>query len=102
MVEPQGVLGVLKKLSLRGYTKDFKSAPNTLILNPDGIEIIPEELVVDAIYRFEGQTDLDDEEIIFALSYPKLDIKGTYLVAFGPMMDPQDSAMVLRLKKLKH
>ena len=41
------------------------------------------------------------EEIIFAISCPKNDLKGTYVVAFGPKMDPLDAHMVQRLKR-KH
>lgn len=98
MVEPQTVSQILEKLEREGYTEDFKAHRNGMRVIPKNIEIDPEQLNVDKIYRFEGETDLDDEEIIFALSCPRNNIKGTYLVAFGPMMDPLDAAIVQRLE----
>lgn len=97
MVEPQTVSQVLERLEREGYTEDFKAHRKGMRVIPSNIEIDPEVLYVDKIYRFEGETDLDDEEIVFALRCPVHNIKGTYLVAFGPMMDPLDSDIVQRL-----
>jgi len=99
MVEPETVVQVLKRLSNEGYTEDFRSDKDGLKVLPQNLQIDPDRVIVDKIYRFEGETDLDDEEIIFALSYPQLNIKGIYLVAFGPKMDPLDATIVLRLKQ---
>jgi len=99
MVEPQTVSQLLERLAREGYTEDFKAYKDNMRTIPKNVVISPEELLVDKVYRFEGETNLDDEEIIFALSCPKFDLKGTYLVAFGPMMDPHDEAIVGRLKK---
>lgn len=100
MVEPKGTAQVLKCLAKKGYTEDFKASKHGFKLFPSGIELKPEELLVDEIHRFEGITDLNDEEIIFALSCHQKSLKGTFLVAFGPMMDPIDATIVQRLKKL--
>ncbi len=100
MAEPLGTAKVLEKLAKDGYKEDIKSSKKGLKLLSSGIEIAPEDVLVDKIYRFEGQTDLNDEEMIFAISLPRHGLKGTYLVAFGPMMDPQDADMVLRLNKI--
>ncbi|HXW52900.1 MAG TPA: phosphoribosylpyrophosphate synthetase [Myxococcota bacterium] len=98
MVEPQTVSEVLARLAKQGYTEDFKAHKNGLWAFPKNCELDPEQLVVDKFYRFEGETNLDDEELLFALSCPSKKIKGTYLVAFGPKMDPADAQMVQRLK----
>lgn len=99
MVEPQTVSEVLERLDREGYTEDFKAHKNCMLVLTGNIEIDPEDLVVDKIYRFEGETNLDDEEVIFALSSPRHAIKGTYLVAFGPMMDSLDAQIVQRLER---
>lgn len=99
MVEPQTLSQVLARLEKEGYTQDFKAGPLVMRAFPKGIEIDADSLTVDKIYRFEGETNLDDEEIIFALSCPKLGIKGTFIIAFGPKMDPIDADMVQRLQK---
>jgi hypothetical protein len=97
MMEPESVVEVLKRLAAQGYTEDFRTDKNGL--KADNVTLDVDQVIVDKIYRFEGETNLDDEEIIFALSYPKLSIKGTLLVAFGPKMDALDAAIVQRLKK---
>jgi hypothetical protein len=102
MVEPNSTTQVLEKLKKEGYTEDFKAHKNGMRVMYKNIDVIPEQLVVDKIYRFEGETDLDDEEIIFALTSPKYHLKGAYLVAFGPKMDPLDADIVQRLKRRLH
>src|SRR5690242_6587789 len=99
MVEPQTVSEVIARLEKDGYTEGFKSHKEVMRIFPKDIEIDPEDLIVDKIYRFEGETNLDDEEIIFALSCPKLNIKGTYVVAFGSKMDVMDTEMVHKLQR---
>lgn len=99
MPEPQTVSQVMAKLEEEGYTQGFRAYGQLLHVFPKGIEVDPDDLVVDMIYRFEGESNLDDEEIIFALSCCKRDIKGTYLVAFGPKMDRRDNVIVQKLQK---
>jgi len=99
MQEPRTISQVLERLQRKGYIENFKACKNGMRVIPANIFIDPEYLVVDEIYRFEGETDLDEEAIIFALQCPKNNLKGTYLVAFGPMMDEQDIAVVAHLHR---
>jgi hypothetical protein len=101
MPEVDTISQVLDRLFRKGYTNDFKASDGALRVMPDNILVDPDQLIVDEIYRFEGETNLDDEAVIFALSCPHNKCKGTYLVAFGPMMDPLDNAMVQRLHRKK-
>lgn len=90
----------LNRLFNKGYDLSFRTRKDgSFLLMPSGIKVAPEALVVDYIYRFEGETDLNDAAIIFAISWPEKNAKGTYLVAFGPMMDPVDTEMVQLLQK---
>lgn len=101
MSEIDTVSQTLERLYHKGYTEDFRATEGTLRLMPADIAVDPDDIVVDKIYRFEGETNLDDEAVIFALNCPQHHCKGTYLVAFGPMMDQEDSLMVQRLHKKK-
>lgn len=56
----------------------------------------PEELVVEEIVRFEGESDPGDEAVLFALRAGD-GLKGTYSVAFGTHMPPADAEVVPRL-----
>jgi ribosomal protein S8 len=97
MQEARTISQVLERLQRKGYVENFKACKNGMRVIPMNIFVDPEFLIVDEIFRFEGETDLDEEAIIFALRCPKNNLKGTYLVAFGPMMDAQDVAVVAHL-----
>lgn len=100
MVEPQTLSQVLTRLTNQGYTDNLKAeADGSMRVFPHDMTIEPEDLVVDDIFRFEGETNLDDEEVLFVVSNSKLGVKGTYVTAFGPKMDPIDADIVLRLQK---
>lgn len=98
MREAQTLSQVLERLQRKGYVEDFKAYGQGMRVIPKNIMVDPETLIVDGIYRFEGETDLNEEAMIFALNCPKNNFKGTYVVAFGPMMDSADIAIVQRLK----
>ncbi len=100
MIEPQTLSQVLARLEQEGYTHGLKADQNgSMRVFPRDVVVDPEDLLVEKIYRFEGDTNLDDEEIIFAICCTKLGVKGTYITAFGPKIDPIDAAMVQRLHK---
>jgi hypothetical protein len=52
---------------------------------------------VAAVLRFEGETDPDDEAIVFALECKEHGVKGTYTVAYGSNTPPADIDLVRRL-----
>lgn len=99
IMEARTISQVLERLQRKGYVENFKACKNGMRVIPMNIFVDPEYLVVDEIFRFEGETDLDEEAIIFALFCPRNNFKGTYLVAFGPMMDSQDVAIVAQLNR---
>src|SRR5262245_19306495 len=99
MREAQTMSQVLERLQRKGYVQDFKACSHGMRVIPKNTIVDPETLVVEGIYRFEGETDLDEEAMVFALYCPNNNLKGTYVVAFGPMMDPLDVAIVQRLQK---
>src|SRR5277367_5889583 len=97
MQEARTISQVLERLQRKGYVENFKACTSGMRVIPMNIFVEPDKLIVDEVFRFEGETDLDEEAIIFALRCPKNNLKGTYLVAFGPMMDAQDIAVVAHL-----
>jgi hypothetical protein len=96
MMEPQTISEVMALLYKQGYTETFRADENGMQAS-SGKTIRPEDLSVDKTYRFEGETDINEEAIIFALSSKRHSLRGTYLVAFGPLMDPLDCDVVHRL-----
>lgn len=100
MVEPQTSSQVLAKLEAEGYVYHLKAALNHFIVGGKDTEILVEHVTIDKIYRFEGEANPDDEEIIFAVSCPRHHLKAIYHVAYGPSIDALDADLVQQLKKM--
>jgi hypothetical protein len=87
----------LQRLSAAGYTDDYRAVRYGLRSRSSGTIHSPEQFQIEEVVRFEGESDPSDESAIFALTYIGDGTKGTYTVAFGPMMDSLDADMVGRL-----
>jgi hypothetical protein len=57
----------------------------------------PEDLVVAEIVRFEGDSNPDDEAIVFALSAADGTPLGTYTTPYGPSLDAADVEVITHL-----
>lgn len=95
--EQDNMVEVLNYLNRQGYVDDFRAEHGGLRALVTHHLYRPEELVIDATYRFEGETNLEDESVVFALRDPVLGTKGTYVVAYSTDMPELDSDMVPRL-----
>jgi hypothetical protein len=88
------VTASLEWLKGQGYTQDF----NTWLTNGDqGHSLSPEDFQIDYVFRFEGDSDPDDEDIVYGLSSERLQTKGVLTTAFGPYADDTAIAVVARL-----
>ncbi len=54
----------------------------------------PEALVVEEVVRFEGESDPDEEAILFALRSPSGDVRGTFTTGYGVGADPASAEIV--------
>ncbi len=94
----ESISEALNRLTVAGYRDDFRA-------EPDGLHAVvarcvhpPEGMVIDAVVRFEGATDPDDEAIVFALRCKPHGTRGTYTTSYGPNMSAADAEMVRRLR----
>jgi len=87
----------VERLTAAGYADDFRAEHGGLRAMGTGCIHEPETLVIEKVLRFEGPSDPADESILFALHCSTHDVRGTYVVAYGPAMDPLDADMVRRL-----
>lgn len=97
--EAQTLAQIMAELQHQGYTADFKAEGGKLILLSDRASIIPASVEVHAVYRLEGETDLDEETIVFALFVPAKNVRGIYVAAFGPKMTLEDTQVVQKLRE---
>jgi len=91
------VMEALARLNGSGYVDDYRAEAEGLRNRSTGAVAPPEAFEVDEIVRFEGDSDPSDESAIFALRSRADRRRGTYTVAYGPMMDGLDAEMVRRL-----
>ena len=87
----------LRRLDGAGYTDEFRADPKGLRSRATGSVRPPEEFRVDEIVRFEGESDPSEESAVVALTPNDAGPRGTFTVAFGPLMDPQDADLFRRL-----
>jgi hypothetical protein len=93
------MVDAIRRFGTRGYKDAFQARPEGLRSLATGDVFSPEDLVVEDVARFEGQSDPGDEATIFALRSRDGVTRGTYTVTFGTEMDILDAQMVPRLKE---
>lgn len=72
----------------RGYTADFNiTQEDTLYCSKTNKSLSPEEFKIDELYRFDGDTNPDDEMIVYAISSEIKDVKGILINAYGTYAD---------------
>jgi hypothetical protein len=87
----------VERLTAAGYQDDLRAERGGLRAVGTHCLHEPESLVIEEIVRFEGASDPGDEAVLFALRCEVHGTKGTYVVTFGPSVDPLDAEMVRRL-----
>lgn len=84
----------------------MKKEGNTLNLNikdqciaghQTNITLSHDDFEIDTIYRFEGESNPDDESIVYAISAPKFGVKGTLVNGYGISSDEASAALIERL-----
>ncbi|OFZ29155.1 MAG: hypothetical protein A2622_14025 [Bdellovibrionales bacterium RIFCSPHIGHO2_01_FULL_40_29] len=83
---------VLNSLQRLGYTEDF----NLPTSHPE-FRKNPHLFKIDGIFRFDYQSDPDDQSILYAVSCQELGIKGVILNSYGIYSDPVISKILADL-----
>lgn len=83
----------------RGYEHDFNVEENSLICKQNDHRLSPADFEIDEIHRFEGETDPGDENIVYAISSGKFNLKGILVNAYGMYADSASSELVAYLQK---
>ena len=91
------VAEALRRLTAGGYPDSYRAEARGLQSRLNGTVHPPDRFRVDEVVRFEGDSDPSEESAVFALTSEADSTRGTYTVAYGPMMDTLDAEMVGRL-----
>jgi hypothetical protein len=87
---PDTVTEALAVLEAEGYVESFVVRNGRVGCTACGQEHEATGAIVERIFRFEGISDPDDEEIVFGLRCPVCGAKGVLVSAFGPNADPDE------------
>ena len=87
----------LDRLEAAGYDIQFFVREGQFACPACNRLVAPEDVIIEDVVRFEGESDPEGEMTIYALACGPCGRKGTYTVGFGPEMAPEDIDVVLRL-----
>ena len=85
-------------LARRGYTLEFTLRPDCLYCHANEAQLSPDEFTIDEVYRFEGDTDPGDENIVYAVSSKDGTMKGVLVDAYGTYADTASEELVSKLQ----
>ena len=91
------VVEALNGLKESGYTTNFNTAFDKLICSEKKHVLNPDEFEITEVYRFEGDTNPGDEDVVYAVESKNGDIKGVFSGAFGLYADSVSTDMLRKL-----
>ena len=91
------VVYALNSLRARGYTINFNLAFDKIMCSDNNICLNPDEFEIVEVYRFEGDTNPSDEDVVYAIESKDRNIKGIITSAFGLYADGVSSEMIRKL-----
>ena len=87
----------LNGLKKRGYTENLNLKPFCIECPSLALQLYPEDFTIDEYYRFEGNSDPDDNSIIYAIS-AKDGLKGVLVDAYGVYAENMTPEMAAKMK----
>jgi hypothetical protein len=93
---------VLRRLVAAGYTGDFYARDGMLGCRECDDLLEPARVVIEEIVRLEGESDPDEEVVVYALSEGPCGRRGTYMPVYGAAAPDDDVAVELALKDARH
>lgn len=95
------VTDALKELKRRGYTVDFNIAFDKIICSANKICLNPHEFEIVEVFRFEGDSNPSDEDVVYAIESKDGNVKGTITSAYGMYAETVSSGMIQKLSMHK-
>lgn len=87
----------LAALEWAGYTEALHVEGGGVQVPSAGAIWPATEFAVEAIYRFEGETDPADEAIVLALRHTRSGARGALVASYGAQMTPEENAVIAQL-----
>ena len=91
------VTDTLKELKRKGYTVDFNIAFDKIMCSDNKICLNPNEFEIVEVYRFEGDSNPSDEDVVYAIESKDGKVKGTLTSAYGMYAETISTEMIQKL-----
>ncbi len=91
------VTAALADLKERGYTLDFNINMDEIVCHTDGTSLRADEFEIVEVHRFEGDSNPDDEEVVYAVSSLDGACKGVLVSAFGIYSEDTSAELIRKL-----
>ena len=99
MNESYGTLSeTINGLKKQGYVLDFNIRRDRLICHQTQTILSTDDFEIDKVYRFEGESNPDDESILYAISSSKYGVKGLLVNGYGISSDDVSEELIAKLK----
>ena len=96
-MKPESMAEALKRLAELGFRHSLRAKNGMLRDRKTDEAYDPATLTIEETLRFEGESDPDEQAILFAVRGPDGQPFGIYSSAFGPSMAAEDVEVVRRL-----
>ena len=87
----------LSDLEKRGYTHNFNLECDCIVCKSIELKLNPDDFEITEYYRFEGESEPDDSEIVYAIT-SKDGVKGTLVNGYGIYSDDISDELLSKLK----
>ena len=91
------VTEAVNDLKRRGYTIDFNVEFDRIVCHETPISLLPAEFEIVEVHRYEGNSDPDDEEVVYAIE-SRHGQKGILVDAFGLYADEVSTELLEKLR----
>lgn len=100
MKESFGTLSeTINGLKKEGYDNNFNIEKECFICHKTNTVLSEDDFEIDKVYRFEGESNPDDESVLYAISSKKYNMKGLLINGYGISSDEAAAAIVEKLKR---
>ena len=97
MINYETVVEALAALKAKGYTMDFTIDFDKITCRENNLILKPDDFEIQEFYRFEGDTNPSDEDIVFAIESKDGKVKGCLTSAYGTYADSISADMIKKI-----
>ena len=91
----------INALVAKGYDHNFNLKVEVLYCHTNDTTLAPDDFQIDEVHRYEGETNPDDEVVVYAISSPSAGIKGILVNAYGVYAEGISAQLVEKLKIIR-